>query len=194
MQSVYPRDLQPVFRLPGDTVDSVLKNILRIVLIAYGVGHVLFVPIEFVAVTICYDPAIMPYFFAFLGVLFVKYLILWLLTSALSDTGSYSSKCCAISLVLFFVLSTVAGAGIVYLVAVEVKQLGFGSVIDSPYFLDFLGFCLCTIFGSIYVIYGMPATKQQVWYTAPMGQYYGGAIMNVPEPVATQAGGVYYFP
>ena len=137
-------------------IEEILRLFLLISLTIYMICHILFIPIEILLAALCVDmePKSSLGFFVFF--LFLKYLCVLIMFYCAYRHNALWNEHTHWDLYLFgticFLVTAMFAAGII-IADILLKKVGFGGVMNHPFFYDFIGFSICGIQGFVYMVF-----------------------------------------
>lgn len=195
----FPQTIQQRQGAPGARplqIEEFLELLLFLCVCTYFVCHMLFIPLEVLAVGFLLDIDFVPALAFFCAVLFGKYATLFMmLYGAFHHTalwkghhyatlGFFGISCLLVSALLsYFVYSVDAGF----------RRIGFAPITEHPFLWDFVGYVICGVQGFIYFIYmscTAPPAQEYAYahYSAvpQMELMQSSSMMNEFQPILVQ--------
>ena len=148
-------------------IEEILRLILFLFLSLFMVCHLLFLPIEILVMALCHDPDLKAEFNFLLICYIAKYVSVLLMFYCVYHHTNLWINHHYILLYLFSFICLIVTAFFVWMVImaeVAFTRMGFGPIYDHPVYYDFMGYCLCGIFGTIYIFY-LACTKPPTMYS-----------------------------
>ena len=165
-------------------IEEILRLILLLFLCLFLVSHLLFIPIEVLIMALCHDEHLKQEFNFLLVIYISKYIcVLIMIYTAYHHTNLWMDHHHITLYILSIICLIVTGFFVWMVILAEeaFKRMGFGPIYEHPVYYDFMAFCICGIFGTIYIFY-LACTMPKMY--SPIPSYDAAQELVMVPPTA----------
>jgi hypothetical protein len=152
---------------PKVRIEEILQLLLLVVLSIYMTCHMLFLPIEALSLAFGLDPDFKQMLTAMIIMYAIKYIVVFIMFYCSYHHTNLWITHHHIVLYIFSAICLLTTCFATWFIVVsdeEMRKIGFGPIIDHPFFYDFIGFAASGVIGTVYIFY-LACTKPPTVYS-----------------------------